>query len=223
MLSPGRLPLPAAWAASGSARLDSALLPFVRVPRPVPASRGWAPRDWGSQRSHRGEGARMPRMCRNPPKPAVFSGEGGFLPASSLRPAGDGGHDEACTPLTSAPAAACSARSPHASAPLGLSLLPQGSRLRARLSLPSCSPVSRAFSGAALPPSCPPFFSLLAAFTPRHPPGTTVHLRVMASVMGTQMWSRVVSLGQGTPALPHPAATPAPCPQPWFASLHPRG
>lgn len=156
-MSPGHVPLPAVWAAGGSAQLDSAPLPFVRVPRLIPASHGWAPGYTGSQQSRHGEGAQMPCVCRNPPKPAIFPG-GAFPPASSPHPTSDGGHNKACTLLTSTLATACSARSPCASPPLGLSLLPQGSRLRARLSLPSCSPVSQAFSGAALPPSCPPSF-----------------------------------------------------------------
>lgn len=110
----------------------------------------------------------MPRVCHNPPKPAIFPW-GGFRLAFSLHSTGDGRHNKACTLLTSVPAAACPTHSPRASPPLGLSLLLQGSRLRAHLSLPSCSPVSWAFSGAALSPLCPPFFALLAPFTPSTP------------------------------------------------------
>lgn len=70
--------------------------------------------------------------------------------------------DEACAMLllTAAPAAACSARSPRVPPALGLSLLLlQGSRLRARLSLPSCLPVSRAVLGAASPARAPSLLS----------------------------------------------------------------
>lgn len=119
--------------------------------------------------------------------------------------------------LMSAPTAACSARLPHASPPLGLSLLLQGSRLRARLSLPSCSPVSQAFSGAAL--LCVALLFSLSSFHFFCPPGYHMHLLwVMVSVVGTQIRSRVVSLG------PFPTPGPlAPCPMPWCCVTAPKG
>lgn len=74
MLSPGHVLLPAVWAAGGSAWLDSAPLPFVQVPHPIPASCSWAPRYGGSQRSRHREGAQTPCVCCNPPKPAISLG-----------------------------------------------------------------------------------------------------------------------------------------------------
>lgn len=172
MLSPGQMPPPAAWVACGSARLDSAPLPFVQVPRPLPASRGQAPQYGGSRWSCHVEGARTLCGCHRSPNPAVFPWWG-FPPASSLHPSGDAGHDEACTLLTSTLTAACFAHSPHASPPLGLSLLLQGSRLRVRLSLLSCSPVSWAFLGASLPPCAFLLFSL-SSFSDLCLPGTNM-------------------------------------------------
>lgn len=152
MLSPGHTPLPAAWAAGGSAWLDSALLPFVRVPCPLLASHSWAPQRGGSQRSCHGEGTQMLCVCPNPPKPTAFPWGGGFPPASSPCPTSEGEHNKACTPLTSTLAAASVFTLCFPS--LGFCLL-QGSLLHAHLSLPSCSPVSWASLSAGFPSSCP--------------------------------------------------------------------
>lgn len=105
MLSPSYTPLPAAWVAGGSPWLDSALLPFVRVPCPLPASHSWALQCRGSQQSCRRRGTWMLCVCPNPHKFTGFPW-GGFPPASSPRPTGEGGHNKACTPLTSTLAAA---------------------------------------------------------------------------------------------------------------------
>lgn len=216
-MSPGQVPLPAAWVAGGSARLDSAPLPFVQVPCPLPASRSWAPQYGGSQWSCHVEGAQTLCGCHKYPKPAVFPW-GGFPPASSLRPTGNGGHDEARALLTSTLTAACFARSPHASPPLELSLLLQGSRLRAHLSLPSCSPVSWAFLGAFFPSFMSPFFSLIAPFAVS---ASWVSPWVMASVVGTEMQSRVLgSADWGRAGYPAATQHPAAC---HGASLYPRG
>lgn len=169
------------------------------------------------------EGSQTLYVRRSPPKPAVLPW-GGFLPASSPCPTSDRGHDKACSLLTSVPAAICSVCSPRTSPPLGLSLLLQGSRLRARLSLPSCSPVSRAFFRVLLLASL--LFSL-SSFCLLCPLGTAMHLWVMASAVGTQMQSWVVSLGQGAGGCHRvrkgrvPAAPPSTLP--WCASLCPRG
>lgn len=104
MLSPGHRSLPAAWPAGSSAWLDSALLPFVRVPCPLPASHSWASQCGGSQRSCHGRELGCYAYVPIPIN-LVFPW-GGFPPASSPCPTSEGGHNKACTSLTSTLAAA---------------------------------------------------------------------------------------------------------------------
>lgn len=147
-LSPCPVPLPAPlWASlPGPSGLDSAPLAFGRAPRPLP----------GAERLTGAVAANTVQVLYPQPHDPLGRPIGTCCCPVAVR------GDEACAMLllTAAPAAACSARSPRVPPALGLSLLLlQGSRLRARLSLPSCLPVSRAVLGAASPARAPSLLS----------------------------------------------------------------
>lgn len=86
-LSPGHVPLSAVWAAGGSAQLDSAPLPFVQVPCPLPTSCGWAFQYGDLSKAAIGRELRH-RVCATTPLNLWFSLGGlptGILPAPHQR------------------------------------------------------------------------------------------------------------------------------------------